>query len=418
MFSGTHPHPVRVLIAGGGVAGVECLLALHDLTAEHLDITMVSDSRDLVEGSVVLGEPFGGETAQRVDLAALAHECGAWLVHGRLVSVDADARTVTLLEGPTLGYDVLVLAVGAAPRLPWGRALALDVTSNRMLDMTLAETTAAGAHRIAILIPPGPHWPLPGYELALMLARDERADRLEVDVVTPERAPLQVFGPVVSEAVSAELDDAGVRLHTARTVSLEAGDPLALKLGPSGRRFDADLAIAVPDLRPHGLRGLPVDERGFLPVDAHGRVSGARDIYAAGDCAAFPVKQGGLAAQQADAVALHIARRAGAEVDETTTQVVLRARMLTGREDLWLRRDLLDADDHGQVATHSLWWPPGKVAGRWIAPYIQAQRDAAAGVPHAVAHGRPLATAPPAADVPLARHLDLLGDPTTEHRAP
>lgn len=420
MFSGTHHSPLRVLIAGGGVAGVECLLALHDLAAEHLDITMVSDSHELVEGAVALGEPFGGDAPQCIDLAQLTRSCGAWLVHGSVESVDADARTVTLLEGTTLGYDLLVLAVGAAPRLPWGRALALDVTSHRMLDYAVKAAATAGARRIAIAIPPGPHWPLPGYELALMLARDERCAPLDVDLVTPERAPLQVFGPVASEAVAAELGNAGVQLHASRRVTLAKGDHdrTRIRLSPGGETFDADLVIAVPDLRPHTLHGLPVDERGFLPVDAHGRVSGAQDIYAAGDCAAFPIKQGGLAAQQADAVALHVARRAGAAVEESTTQVVLRARMLTGRDDLWLRRDLLDPADHGEVATHSLWWPPGKVAGRWIAPYLQARRDGQDGVPHAVAQGREIEP-PTAPDVPEPRRLDLLGDPVRSgHRAP
>jgi sulfide:quinone oxidoreductase len=375
MFSATHSERLRVLIAGGGVAGVECLLGLHELARDRVDVTLVSQSPVLVEGAIALGEPFGGARAQRLELARVASSCGAWFVHGHVDTVDADAHTATMLDGTTLAYDVLVLAVGAAPRLPWGHALALDATSPRMVDVLQGVALRPGARRVVVALPPGPHWPLPGYELALLLRRDPRCADLDVDLVTPERAPLQVFGPVASDAVAAELEDAGVRLHTSRGVRLDDGDPVHVRLTPGRDAFDADLVVGVPDLRPHTLHGVPIDDRGFLPVDAHGQVSGVRDVYAAGDCAAFPIKQGGLAAQQADAIVHHIARRAGAGVEAPTTRVVLRARMLTGAEDLWLQRDLLAPGDRGEVARHALWSPPAKVAGRWIAPYLQALRE-------------------------------------------
>ena len=385
--SAAHPH-LRVLIAGGGVAGVECLLGLHELAADRLDVTLLSASRELVEGATALGEPFGGRRAQHVDLARLATETGSRFVHGSMASVDADAHAISTLEGTVLNYDVLVVAVGATPRLPWGRALALDVTTPRMLDRLRHEAGRPEVRRLVVALPPGPHWALPGYELALTLARDERIADLDVDLVTAERLPLQVFGPNVSEAVAAQLEQAGVRLHAGQTMALSEGDPVQVRLKPSAQSFDADVVVAVPDLLPHALQGLPIDDRGFLPVDAHGRVSGARDIYAAGDCAAFPIKQGGLAAQQADAIALHVASRAGAAVETATTTVVLRARLLTGGDDLWLRRDLLHAGDDGEVSQHSPWWPPGKVAGRWLSPYLEALHDAEAGVPHPPARGR------------------------------
>jgi sulfide:quinone oxidoreductase len=159
---------------------------------------------------------------------------------------------------------------------------------------------------------------------------------------------------------------------------LDGGGPVRVRLAPGGEALDADLVIGVPELRPHTIHGLPMDDHGFLLVDAHGQVSGAPDVYAAGDCAAFPIKQGGLAAQQADAIVHHVARRAGADVGAMTTRVVLRARLLTGEGDLWLRRDLLRLGDRGEVGHHALWWPPDKVVGRWLAPYLQARRDAEA----------------------------------------
>lgn len=392
------------------MAGVECLLALHALADDRVNITLLSQSLELVEGATALDEPFGGRPTQRVGLPGLATETGARFVHGTLASVDVDAHTVTSMEGALLSYDVLVVAVGAAPRLPWGRALALDVATPQVLEHLLHVARTPGFDRLVIALPPGPHWPVPGYELALQFAHAGYAAHVAIDLVTPERTPLQVFGPTVSDAVKAELDEAGVRLHAGQKMSLTQAKPVRVRLKPSGESFGADLVVAVPDLAPHTLHGLPVDARGFLPVDAHGRVSGALDVYAAGDCAAFPIKHGGLAAQQADSAALHVAARAGAPVTPETTHVVLRARLITGHDDLWLRRDLLRPGDLGEVSRHSLWWPPGKVAGRWLSPYLEALRDADAGVPHPLARSRTIA--PPAASpVPVPRDLDLLGDP-------
>ena len=54
------------------------------------------------------------------------------------------------------------------------------------------------------------------------------------------------------------------------------------------------------------------------------------DVFAAGDIANFPIKQGGLAAQQADAAAEAIAAEAGAQVDPQPFKPVLRGILLTG----------------------------------------------------------------------------------------
>ena len=65
--------------------------------------------------------------------------------------------------------------------------------------------------------------------------------------------------------------------------------------------------ISPPRLEGHRIPGLPADGDGFIPTDLHGRVVGLERVYAAGDTTAFLVKEGGLATQQADAVAEAIA---------------------------------------------------------------------------------------------------------------
>jgi hypothetical protein len=76
-----------------------------------------------------------------------------------------------------------------------------------------------------------------------------------------------------------------------------------------------------------------------------------------------------------------------------------------------MRRALTAAPAAGQVAEHALWWPPGKVAGRWLAPYLAEADDAAAGFAHppGARHDRVAVAAPARSGAPIARGLELLG---------
>jgi sulfide:quinone oxidoreductase len=118
-----------------------------------------------------------------------------------------------------------------------------------------------------------------------------------------------------------------------------------------------------------GVGGLETDERGFIVVDGHGLA--AERVWAAGDAVAFPIKQGGLAAQQADAAAGSVAPAAGAGIEPRPFHPVLHGVLLTGRGSHWVRRALED-DEAGQAERRALWWPPTKVAGRYLAPYLHS----------------------------------------------
>ena len=104
-----------------------------------------------------------------------------------------------------------------------------------------------------------------------------------------------------------------------------------------------------------------------------------------GDGIAFPVKFGGLAAEQADAAAADIAAEAGAVVERAPFRPVLRGRLLTASGPRYLRHDAAGGGGEGEATAHTLWWPPGKVAGRWLAPWLAARDDeaVAGNLPHA-----------------------------------
>jgi sulfide:quinone oxidoreductase len=103
---------------------------------------------------------------------------------------------------------------------------------------------------------------------------------------------------------------------------------------------------------------LPQDDDFFVAVDESCRVAGLEDVYAAGDITTFPVKQGGLAAQQADVAASVIAAAAGAKVAPEPFEPVLRGLLLSS-SPLFLRTEL--GGGHGEVSTadsDALWCRP------------------------------------------------------------
>jgi sulfide:quinone oxidoreductase len=186
--------------------------------------------------------------------------------------------------------------------------------------------------------------------------------------VTPEERPLQLFGAAGSRAVAELLELHGIDLRLDTTpVALEER---ALRVLPD-ERIVADRVVALPRLEGLRLAGLPHDANGFVPTDLHGRVRGLDNVYAAGDLTNFPVKQGGIATQQADAAAESIAAAAGAPVEPRPFKPVLRGLLLTGMTPRYLRTQA--GSTHSQTDTEPLWWPPAKIVGRHLAPFLASQ---------------------------------------------
>jgi len=126
--------------------------------------------------------------------------------------------------------------------------------------------------------------------------------------------------------------------------------------------------IALPRLEGPWLEGLPCDRHGFLPIDDHCHVGGAQDVFAAGDATQFPLKQGGIATQQADTAAAGIAALAGAPVEPEPFRPVLRGLLMTGMAPRYLRSE--PGGTSSAVDTEALWWPPAKIVGKYLAPFL------------------------------------------------
>ena len=381
-------HPYRVIVVGGGVAGLETMVALRSLAEDRVDVEILAPGREFVYRALAVAEPFGAGEALRFDLGMLAEGSGARHRLGSLQAVDPGRHEIHTNRGVRLPYDALVIALGAGPRIGVRGALTFrgpeDVSAFRAC---LDEALQGEARRLVFAVPGGIAWALPLYELALLTASRLAAAGVdaELTLVTPEEAPLRVFGTEASRRLEALLAERGIRLRLRTYPDSFANGQLTVV---PGAPQPADRVVALPRLAGSFVPGLPQDPDGFVSVDPYGRIGDVEDVYAAGDITTFPVKQGGIAAQQADTVAETIAQAAGAPVLPTPFDPVLRGLVLTGDGPTFLRAEIGGGrGDASEAADEALWWPPGKIAARYLAPYL-AERAG-------LAIGQGAATAPP-----------------------
>jgi sulfide:quinone oxidoreductase len=352
MTSPDRIDPRRVVIVGGGIAALEAVLALYELADNRVRVTVIAPEPEFVLRPQEVAWPFTRGHRSRLPLEGFMGEHGGSFRRTATLSIDAELRTVRCATGPDEPYDALIIAVGASARAAFEHALTFgaDILA---LNGLLAELEQADPRGVAFVVPRGCTWPLPLYEFALKTADEVRSMRrgdVELHLVTSEVAPLDIFGPEASAAVAELLEAAGVTLHSGANADVRRGGHVDIG---AGEVLDVAHVVALPVLDGPRLVGLPSDANGFIPVDEYGRVIGVDAVYVAGDAADRPIKQGGLACQQAVAVAAHVAAVAGAPVDPTPYAPVLRGRLLTGHSDLG--------------------WQPQEVSDGYLAPYLEAE---------------------------------------------
>ncbi|MGD9734771.1 MAG: NAD(P)/FAD-dependent oxidoreductase [Solirubrobacterales bacterium] len=343
--------PRRVVIAGGGIAGIEAALAVRAFTGGAASVVVVDPGRRFTIPGTATARAFGKDAGVDLPLAHVVRRAGATLLNGRVAAVDPERRLVTLDGGEVVTYDALVVAVGARPVAAVPGALtfrgAADIDAVRGMAGDIGRRGRRGADvRLAVVVPPGCGWPLAAYELALLtrehLAARDPADPVSISIVTSEEAPLGLFGPGPSATVMAKLERARIHVRTGVTARSWTAGRLGLADGGS---IWADRVIALPVYRGPAIDGLPADDEGFIPAAPDGRLPGAPGVWAVGDGTSNPVKQGGIACRQADAAAADIAAHLGTPVG--------------------------DPPD-GATGPAALAWPVAKVSGRFLAPFLRA----------------------------------------------
>jgi sulfide:quinone oxidoreductase len=371
-----------VIIAGGGVAGLEAAFALRELAGDRVTTTLLTPRDEFVYRPLSIGEPFSASHAERYPLGPLAAAAGADLRRDALAAVDAGNQRVTTATGAKIPYDALILGLGAASQPFSPHATNVDdARMDELLHGLVQDVEGGYVHRLAIVVPGPMPWPFPAYELALMAS--ERAwdmqSELDVTLLTPERAPLEVFGAEVSGALGRMLFERRIEVVTSAYCEIPRSQLVVVH--PGGRSLAADRIVAFPQLVGPEVEGLPSDGGGFLPVDEYGRVRGVQRVWAAGDGTDNPIKQGGVAAQLADTVAGSIAALAGVSGEVRPFAPVLEGVLMTGGTARYLRATPPGPDGDGESTFAEL--PRGealpKIAARYLGQHLSGRVSAGIG---------------------------------------
>ena len=284
----------------------------------------------------------------------------------------AHRRQAITAYSDRLAYDALLVCVGARAvrALPGAISFRGGRDAGAVRD-ALDAMRPGDRGTIAFAVPFGAFWTLPLYELAILAAArlHQRGVKAQVVITSPEAAPLEAFGTDASIAVARLLDARGVEfVARARAVAAGAGE---VELD-DGRRIEARAVITLPDLVGRRVPGLRQDATGFIAVDEHGRMPGVDGVYAAGDITTFPLKQGGLATQQADAAVETMLAALGVPLVPRPFEPILKGVLYTDGEPAYLQATV--GGRGSQPRPYAMWWPPSKIAGRHLAPYSRSRR--------------------------------------------
>jgi sulfide:quinone oxidoreductase len=368
------PRAARVLIVGGGVGALEAAIALRDLAGDRATVEICAGRGEFLYRPFAVGEPYGASRVLRYNLERLAEHCDAQFRLENVASVDPALSCARTHDGAEIPYDHLIVACGA--RLLWsvpGATTFWGVADEGEVQEIVNRLREGRLRRLVFTMPGGLGWALPAYELALLAASELKRAGISgtrLTIATPEDGPLQIFGRRASEQVAELLADNGIEvLCGTHPVKYERG---MLSVAP-GEDLETDAVISLPRLEGRRIEGLPYDPSGFIPVDDHARVPGFTHTYAVGDVTNFPVKQGGIATQQADVAAEAIAAELGCDVEAKPLDPVLRGILWTGAKPRYLFGWLGGGHGETSIASDRPPWPidnPSKLIGRYLTPFL------------------------------------------------
>jgi NADPH-dependent 2,4-dienoyl-CoA reductase/sulfur reductase-like enzyme/nitrite reductase/ring-hydroxylating ferredoxin subunit len=276
--------PSSVVIVGGGAAG---LAAADMLRREGYDgpLTIVSADASPPVDRPNLSKDYLAGTAQEEWIPLRSSDYYPdrrinLLLSSRVSSLDTKRRRIILENGKELEFGALLLATGADPvRLPIEGAAEAQLHYLRTFaDSKAIIARAASAKRVLVI---GASF------IGLEVAASLRARGIHVDVVAPDRQPLErVMGAEVGVFIRKLHEAHGVTFHLEETVSRVSGRTVTLS---DGKDLVADFIVLGVGVRP----SLIVAEQAALAIDRGINVdqyleTSVPGIFAAGDAARWP----------------------------------------------------------------------------------------------------------------------------------
>ncbi len=290
-----------VLVLGGGVGGLVAANELRRHLAPADRVVVIEREHQHLFQPSLLWLMVGRRRRSRIErpLRDLLSP-GVELVEATIHSIDPAARRVETSAGVFEG-DALVVALGAESNpdaVPGYRKAAFDFFSP---EGAVACGRALGSFRggrVVVSVAGLPYkCPAAPYEAALLIDDELRRRGLregsEIDIYSPEPAPMPVAGPVMGTAVVGLLEAKGIRFHPGSQVTrLEAGTHEIVLA--DGSRVGYDLLAGVPPHRaPAVVRDSPLaGETGWIPVDRNTLETRFERVHAIGDVTTITLTNG------------------------------------------------------------------------------------------------------------------------------
>jgi sulfide:quinone oxidoreductase len=293
--------PRTVLVLGGGVGGLVTANELRRRLQPSDRVVVIERERGHLFQPSLLWMMVGRRRRDQIErplreLLAPRVE----LVEAEVRSIDPAARTVETTAGAFAG-DALVVALGAEPN-----PAAVEGYDEAALDFFSPAGAAACADalgtfpggRVVVSVAALPYkCPAAPYEAALLLDDELRRrgirDRSEIDVYSPEPAPMPVAGPVMGAAVVGLLEAKGIRFHPGSAVERIDPDGRELVLA-DGRHVAYDLLAGVPPHRAPAVvrESALAGEAGWIPVDRGSLETRHERVHAIGDVTTISLANG------------------------------------------------------------------------------------------------------------------------------
>lgn len=357
----------KVLVLGGGFAGVVAAERLAEKLSDEHQITLVSRSRQFVFYPALVRLAFGKCNKKDVsfDVRDTMLNRRVNFIEAEVAHIDPFERKVSIAHGEVegkLNYDYLVFALGR--RLATEKIVGFYEHAHHLLNVDKAikfgqaiEEFAGG--RVVLGQCHGARLPVPVYEsafaLARLLAEKGKRERARITVVTPDTLESELGDVAAAAAIKKSFAAHQIELLTNfRITAIKPNSAITV----SGDEIDFNLLMLVPPFQGSAAAHYlgVTDGEGYIHVDSNMRVMGHERLYAAGDCVAFSgPKMGHMAVRQAEVAAANLA--AAIAVQAPVYHYKHEMRLVVegiGSESIYLHR-ALSTDEPATVKQGRFW---------------------------------------------------------------
>lgn len=315
----------KVLILGGGIAGIEAAIHLGKIKTGGravFDVTLLSERDFLYVYPLSIWIPTGGTAPDKVcfQLRDLADTHHFKVAVERVEAIDPQEQSITTERG-IHRYDYLIIALGAGKLKPKGAEHVLSICGDPrealLIKEKLDRLIAAGGGKIAVGFGGNPLDSSavrggPAFEFIFnvdnLLRKRGLRNNFQLTFFAPMESPGARMGANAVAAMGGMFKRLGIETRFGRKIREFCPNGVLLE---DETMIDTDLTMFIPALDGHQLlrqSGLPLNGAGFVTINDYCEVtasssfspSGKTTIYAVGDAAALEgpewrAKQGHIA---------------------------------------------------------------------------------------------------------------------------